>query len=108
MSTRKTYNRQKPEYVDALIADNLYELESYNGYDFNRYYYDFVEEKLYLYTRHKYKLVKPTFNGLMHLVALIDINGKAHTCGYNKLMRELKHLNQQDSSTDTSNDTSNE
>ena len=96
MSSRKRYNRQTPEYVDSLILDNLLDLESYNGYEFNRYHYDFVNDKLYLYTRHKYKLIKPTFNGLMHLVALFDVNGKPHTCGYNKLMRELKEIARKD------------
>lgn len=100
MSTRKQYNRQTPEYVNSLILENIYDLESYNGYEFNRYHYDFVNDKLYLYTRHKYKLIKPTFNGLMHLVALIDVNGKAHTCGYNKLMRELRELARKETADD--------
>ena len=29
--------RQKAEYVDKLISENIIELEKYNGYEFNRY-----------------------------------------------------------------------
>ena len=82
--------RQKAEYVDKLNGENLIELTSYNGYELNRYYFDLKEEKLYLFTRNKYKLVKPFFNGFIHLVSLIDSTGKAHACSYNKLIRELK------------------
>lgn len=96
MSSRRPYRRQPAEYVSSLIAGNIYDLESYNGYDFDRYHYDFVEDKLYLFTRRKYKLIKPSFNGLMYLVSLIDVNGKAHTCSYNKLMRELRELAKND------------
>ena len=83
-------NRQKAEYVDKLNGENIIELTSYNGHELNRYYFDQTDEKLYLYTRKKYKLVKPFFNGLINLVSLIDVDGKAHACSYNKLIRELK------------------
>ena len=82
--------RQKAEYFNKLSGENIIELSSYNGYELNRYYFDEKEEKLYLYTRNKYKLVKPFFNGLLLLVSLIDVEGKAHACSYNKLIRELK------------------
>ena len=88
-------NRQKAEYVDKLIGENIIELTSYNGHELNRYYFDQKEEKLYLYTRKKYKLIKPFFNGLINLVSLIDVEGKAHACSYNKLIRELKHWHEQ-------------
>ena len=89
---RKQMKRQKAEFVNELNLENLIELESYNGYDFNRYYYDKNEEKLYLQFRNKYKVVKPFNNGLIDLVALIDVNGKSHIWGYNKLIRELNEI----------------
>lgn len=88
-------NKQKAEYVDKLIGENIIELTSYNGHELNRYYFDQKEEKLYLYTRKKYKLIKPFFNGLINLVSLIDVEGKPHACSYNKLIRELKHWNEE-------------
>lgn len=87
---RKQYSRQKYEYVNELNTELLYELQNYNGYELNRYFFDGKTETLYIYTRHKYKVVKPTFTGLMYIVALVDVNGKAHSCSYNKLIRELK------------------
>ena len=86
---KRPYKRQTNEYKKELIADNIIDLESYNGHEFDRYYYDFVDDKLYLYTRGKYKLIKPSFDGIMHKVSLVDVNGNFHQCGYNKLMREL-------------------
>ena len=94
---RKPMNRQKAEYVNELNMKDLIELESYNGYSLNRYYFDPNNEKLYLLTRNnKYKLIKPFNNGLMDLVSLIDITGKPHACSYKKLIRELKEWNEKD------------
>ena len=95
--------RQKAEYVDKLISENIIELEKYNGYEFNRYYFDTKEEKLYLYTRNKYKLIKPFNNGFINLVSLIDVHGKSHLCSYNKLIRELKGFNEENE-TETENE----
>ena len=86
-------NKQKPIYVDKLNSENVIELTEYNGYQYNRYYFDVKEEKLYLFTRNKDKLIKPFNNGLMDLVSLIDVSYKHHACSYNKLIRELKQWN---------------
>ena len=83
-------NKKKPIYVDKLNSENVIELAEYNGYKYNRYYFDVKEEKLYLFTRNKYKLIKPFNNGLMDLVSLIDVTYKNHACSYNKLIRHLK------------------
>ena len=91
--SRKPFNRQKAEYVDKLCKENLIEIHGYNGYELNRYYYDMKEEKLYLYTRHKYKVVKPFSNGFMDIITLIDVNGKSHSCSYAKFIREMKNIN---------------
>ena len=82
-------NRQKGEYVTSLNSENIIELTSYNGHELNRYYFDQKEEKLYLYTRNRYKVSKPFFNGLMNLVSLIDVDGKPHACSYRKLLQYL-------------------
>ena len=83
-------NKQKPIYVDKLNSENVIELTEYNGYEYNRYYFDVKDEKLYLFTRNKYKLIKPFNNGLMNIVSLIDVSYKQHACSYNKLIRHLK------------------
>ena len=55
-------NKQKPIYVDKLNSEDVIELTEYNGYQYNRYYFDVKDEKLYLFTRNKYKLIKPFNN----------------------------------------------
>ena len=88
-------NRQKNEYVDKLNSENVIELTEYNGYEYNRYFFDVKEEKLYLFTRNKYKLIKPFNNGLMDIVSLIDVSYKQHACSYNKLIRHLKEWSEE-------------
>ena len=88
-------NKQKPEYVDKLNSENVIELTEYNGYKYNRYYFDAMDEKLYLYTRNKYKLIQPFNNGLMDLVSLVDVSYKNHACSYNKLINQLKEWSEE-------------
>ena len=90
--SRKQFHRQKAEYVDKLSTENLIELQYYNGFELDRYYFDTKEEKLYIYTRRRYKVVKPFNNGLMDLITLIDSNGKIHSCSYNKFIKEMKDM----------------
>lgn len=97
---RIKYSKQKYEYVDELNDDNVYELEFYNGFELNRYYYDFVTETLYLFTRNRYKIIKPSYNGHGNTVCLIDVKGKYHNLGYDKLMRELKQFHESESDID--------
>ena len=88
-------NKQKPIYVDKLNSENVIELTEYNGYQYNRYYFDVKEEKLYLYTRNKYKLILPFNNGLMDIVSLVDVSYKNHACSYNKLINQLKEWSEE-------------
>ena len=91
---RAKYSKQVNEYVDKLNTEDIIELTEYNNQKYDRYYFNCKTDTLYLYTRHKYKVIKPFSNGLMNLVALIDINGKAHSLSYNKLIRELKEISE--------------
>ena len=88
-------NKQKPIYVDKLNSENVIELTEYNGYKYNRYYFDAMDEKLYLFTRNKYKLIKPFNNGLMDIVSLVDVSYKNHACSYNKLINQLKEWSEE-------------
>ena len=94
MHERAKYSKQVNEYVDKLNGEDIIELTEYNNCKYDRYYFNCKTDTLYLYTRHKYKVIKPFSNGLMNLVALIDINGKAHSLSYNKLIRELKEISE--------------
>ena len=87
---RRKYQRQKAEYVTELDLTNLYQIESYNGHDFDRYYFDAESETLYIYTRHKYKIVKPSFNG--KIIVLMTEDGRNLTKSYNKTLKQLKAI----------------
>ena len=88
---RKPYNRQKAEYVKELDTDKVIQLDSYNGHQFNRYYFDSETDTLYLHTRHKYKIVKPILVGKLLVVSLNTTSGKNINFSYNKLLREFKN-----------------
>ena len=88
-------NKQKPIYVDKLNLEDVIELTEYNGYQYNIYYFDVKEEKLYLFTRNKYKLIQPFNNGLMDIVSLVDVSYKNHACSYNKLINQLKEWSEE-------------
>ena len=92
----------KGQYVKSISGGNLYQIEEYGEYQNNRYWFDFDTQTLYLLTRHKYKIVKPSVkksfrnpsSGLkpFPFISLIDINGKIHTISYNKFITEFKEM----------------
>lgn len=89
---RKASTPQKYEYVTALTGQNVFQLEEYNGHLYDRYWFDMDTETLYLYTRHKFKIVKPSLLNSILVVALVDVDNKHHTVSYNKLIREFKEM----------------
>jgi len=87
---RKQYNRHKQEFIDRL-PDNVYEIQEYQGYRLDRYYWDIDNKKLIIYTRNRYKIVNPTKNGNLYVVVLNDVDGKNHSCSYKKLYQILSN-----------------
>lgn len=89
---RRTSPPQKYEYVTTLTGENVFQIEEYNGHLYDRYWFDMDTEILYLYTRHKFKIVKPSLMNSILVVSLVDVENKHHNVSYNKLIKEFKKL----------------
>ena len=83
---------QKSEYIEELPDDSEL-IDEYDEYEFDRYYYDIWNEKIYMRTKeNKIKLIKPFMDGDFLRVSLCDVNNKQRKFGYNKLIDYLKSL----------------
>jgi len=79
------YKKQPNEYIDEL-PDTAVELEHYNGFDFDRYYFDYESKKLIMRTRSgKLKFVNVS-RGIFHLY---DIDEIEHTWRWGKFLEEM-------------------
>ena len=86
--------RQKNEYIDEL-SESTIQIMDYNGFELNRYYYDYITEQLLLEVRDgklRYKIIKPYLQGNILRVGLVDVSGKKHRPNYVMLMNHLKDL----------------
>ena len=88
-NSKRKYNRRKFEYVESLSEDVI-ELNSYNGHDFDKYFYDPNTEQILMATRGKYKLVFPKYYGTSCTINLTDNLGHNVNISYFKLLSELK------------------
>ena len=92
----KTFIKQVPEYIpqDEINKDNLIQLEKYKDKDFNKYYFDKSNDKLYIYQDKlkRYKTVKPTKSGKYFIVSLIQTNKHTITSLYDKVINYCKNL----------------
>ena len=88
------YSVYKPtyEYIYELPTD-AERIKQYQEYEFNRYYYDIWEEKIYLKTIcDKFKLVNPYKDGDRMIIRFYDINNKVRKFDYNILLQYLQNL----------------
>jgi len=89
---RKKYERQKSEYLDRLPNENIFQLEEYEGFKLDRYFWDANDKRLIMITRGRYKYVNPTRTNGLYIVVLVDSDGKPHTCSFKRLYKELREL----------------
>lgn len=82
----------KGQYVKSLTGENIYKLEEYGGHKFNRYWFDFDTQTLYLLTRGRYKIIKPLLKNSFLSISLTDINDKIHAVSYNKFIKEFNEM----------------
>jgi len=79
------YKQQRNEYIEEL-PDTAVELEEYNGFEFDKYWFDYESNKLIMRTRSgKLKFVnvcRGRFN-------LCDIDGTNHTVCWKKFHQEM-------------------
>ena len=85
-SDRLPYQQQQFEYLDE-IPDTAIELDSYNGHEYNKYWYDYDSERVIINTRNKFRFVNSSWR--TNSVNLIDIHGHQHMISLNKLQKEM-------------------
>ena len=86
----KTNPKQQHEYLDDM-PENVHQIESYNCFEFESYYYDFENERLLMITSsNRIKVLKPTQK--CKRVYMNDVNGKRHMFTYSKLMKFCEEL----------------
>ena len=93
---RNVYIKQTSEYVaqDDIDKDYLVRLERYINCEFNKYYFDKIYEKVYIYQEKfkRYKVVKPTKNGKYFMISLTPTNKPTLTLIYEKLIKYCRML----------------
>ena len=90
-NSNRPKNLQPNEYLDKLPADAEL-IEEYNGYEFDRYYYDLWNERILMETKSgRIKVINPYQDGPQLRIQLLDINDKKCKFGYNKLIDYFKH-----------------
>ena len=91
-STRPTtINRQHSEYLNELPPDSEL-IEEYNGYKFDRYYYDIENDRILMETKSgKIKILKTHQNRNLMCIGLYDVHDIKRKFGYNKLIDYLKN-----------------
>ena len=96
IKNRKSYNKQVSEYIPqyTINKDNLIRLERYKTCEFNKYYFDKINEKVYIYQERygRYKVVKPARNGKYLIIALTPTNKPTLTLNYDKFIKYCQTL----------------
>ena len=87
---KEKVKKQSPEFIDEL-PENVHQINEYNGAIYNRYYYDYVNEKIILKTESKkFKIIKSSPSRKQF--TLYDINGERHLYCEKKFLSNLKKL----------------
>ena len=72
------------------LPDTAVELVEYNGFEFDRYWFDYACNGLIISTRNKFKYINVAYDGnnsgIFHLR---DINGRWHTWRWKSFYREM-------------------
>ena len=79
------------EYLDELPPDAEL-IEEYNGFKFDRYFYEIWDERILMETKSgRIKVVNPYQNGNFLCINFFDANDNLRKFGYIKLIDYLKH-----------------
>ena len=81
------------------LPDTAVELVEYNGFEFDRYWFDYACNGLIVNARNKFKYINVAYDGnnsgIFHLR---DINGRWHTWRWNKFYDEMMNRVEDDES----------
>ena len=91
----KKLNIRKAEYLDEF-PELSFEIAEHNGYDFDEYYYDLEHNRIIKQQNTgKIKVIKPFLDGHVMKICLYDIQRKCRTFHYNKFIRTLRKIIQE-------------
>jgi len=85
---RNSFKMPEIEYVDE-IPDTAIPLDEYNGFEYDRYWFDYDSERLIVHSRNRFKFVNISHNGNRSRMIICDINGRRHTIGWKKFFQEM-------------------
>ena len=89
------YKTHKYEYLDEFPEMTI-EIAEYNGFDFDEYYYDLENNRIIKQQNTgKIKVIKPFVDGNVMRICLIDINRTRRKFHYDKLIRTIREILQQ-------------
>ena len=89
LSEITTDSKMTPRYLDEL-PETVLQIDEYCGRRFNRYFYDYDEERILMKTANgKIKVVNDTVRNSKY-ITMADIDGNPKSCLYSKLIRDLK------------------
>ena len=86
----KAYTKQESEWRDEIDLNNCINLNEINKDLSDRYYFDIVEDKLWMKQIGRYKLIKPRFDRGSVIVSIYLSNGSITNRSYDKLKRLIK------------------
>ena len=96
LKNRRVFVKQVSEYIpqDNIDKNNLIRIEGYKNCEFNKYYFDKINEKVYIYQEKfgRYKVVKPSRNGNYMIIALTPTNKPTLTLNYDKFIKYCQTL----------------
>ena len=94
-NNQKMYNRRPAEYLREFPELTI-EIAEYGGYDFDDYHYDYGNNRIIKQQNSgKIKIIKPFMDGKNLKINFIDINRKTRKFHYNKLIRTIRGILQE-------------
>ena len=90
LSEIATESKKAPQYLDEL-PETVLQIDEYCGKQFDRYYYDYDEERILMRTTTgKIKVVNDSVKNSKY-ITMSDVNGNPKSCLYSKLIKFLKN-----------------
>ena len=89
---RRTRVQYQSEFLNEL-PPNLMEITEYNNFEFNNYFYDIDNERIIkVQDNERIRVVKIFCDGESQQIYLRDINNNKHMWHYNKFIRQMKSI----------------
>ena len=90
LSEIATESKTAPQYLDEL-PETVLQIDEYCGKQFDRYFYDYDEERVLMRTATgKIKVVNDTIKNSKY-ITMSDVSGNPKSCIYSKLIKFLNN-----------------